>query len=175
MTLRPLLCAALLAAAGAGPALADDHNLNVALFPDASMAGSFSAGWGVTHLMSGAFTDTFSFAPDVGGTLSAALTSYAFMDSADIDFTSVMVDGQAFDMMEDGALDLASIGPVVVNAPIVITVMGIAAPMMAAGNAIAASYSGSVSISAVPEPQTYALMLAGLGALAFAARRRIQR
>jgi len=36
-------------------------------------------------------------------------------------------------------------------------------------------YRISFTAAPVPEPQTYALMLAGLGALAFAARRRIQR
>ncbi len=34
------------------------------------------------------------------------------------------------------------------------------------------SYTASVSIAAVPEPSTYALMIAGLGLLGFAARRR---
>ncbi|WP_283744052.1 FxDxF family PEP-CTERM protein [Sideroxydans sp. CL21] len=36
----------------------------------------------------------------------------------------------------------------------------------------AASYGGSINISAVPEPKTYAMLLAGLGLLAFTARRR---
>ena len=34
------------------------------------------------------------------------------------------------------------------------------------------SYSGNISVSAVPEPQTYAMLLAGLGLLVFMARRR---
>jgi hypothetical protein len=35
-----------------------------------------------------------------------------------------------------------------------------------------ALYSGELSVAAVPEPETYAMFLAGLGALAFVARRR---
>jgi PEP-CTERM motif len=35
--------------------------------------------------------------------------------------------------------------------------------------------SGSLTVSAVPEPETYAMMLAGLGLLGFAARRRKQK
>jgi len=36
----------------------------------------------------------------------------------------------------------------------------------------AAQFSGNVQITPVPEPETYALMLAGLGAIGFVARRR---
>ena len=37
---------------------------------------------------------------------------------------------------------------------------------------ISASYSGTVNVTAVPEPETYALMLGGLAAIGFVARRR---
>ena len=33
-------------------------------------------------------------------------------------------------------------------------------------------YTGAISVTAVPEPETYAMMLAGLAALGFLARRR---
>jgi len=35
-----------------------------------------------------------------------------------------------------------------------------------------ASYAGQISVTSVPEPETYAMMLAGLGALGFMVRRR---
>jgi len=34
------------------------------------------------------------------------------------------------------------------------------------------AYTGEITVTAVPEPETYAMMLAGLGLVAFAARRR---
>jgi spore coat protein U-like protein len=37
------------------------------------------------------------------------------------------------------------------------------------------SYYGEISVTAVPEPETYALMLAGLGLVGFAARRKSMR
>ena len=39
----------------------------------------------------------------------------------------------------------------------------------------AASYSGSITVAAVPEPETYAMLLGGLGVLGFLARRRSKR
>jgi PEP-CTERM motif-containing protein len=37
-----------------------------------------------------------------------------------------------------------------------------------------ATYSGTMAVSAIPEPETYAMMLAGLGLMGFIARRRKQ-
>jgi hypothetical protein len=37
---------------------------------------------------------------------------------------------------------------------------------------LSASYAGNISISPVPEPETYAMLLAGLGLIGFSARRR---
>lgn len=34
------------------------------------------------------------------------------------------------------------------------------------------SYLGGISVAAVPEPETYAMLLAGLGLIGFSARRR---
>jgi hypothetical protein len=33
-------------------------------------------------------------------------------------------------------------------------------------------YNGAISVAAVPEPETYAMLLAGLGVMGFIARRR---
>ena len=39
-------------------------------------------------------------------------------------------------------------------------------------NKSAASYSGNISVSPVPEPETYAMLLVGLGLVGFMTRRR---
>lgn len=53
------------------------------------------------------------------------------------------------------------------QAPFALTITGLAGAR--------ASYDGTLSVSAVPEPETYAMLLAGLGVVTMLARRRTPR
>jgi hypothetical protein len=53
------------------------------------------------------------------------------------------------------------------NSPFTLTLVGNT-------NKSIAQYSGEISVTAVPEPETYAMFIAGLGVLGFMARRRRQ-
>ena len=172
MQIKSLLCAAALATLAAA-AQAEDVAMNVALMPNASIPGSASAGVGVTHLLAGSFTDMLTFTGAMGGMVSGSLVTIGFVDSNDIDFTSVTLNGQAFTLRGADGLDLATLQNVDVSGPLVLTISGIAAPGLSAGTAIAASYAGTMNVSAVPEAQTSAMLLAGMGVLVLLGRRRL--
>lgn len=175
MNLKPLLAAALLGSACAAT-FADDIEMNVAWVPDASNAGAGSAAWGVTHIEAGVFTDTFTFTGLADGFFNSSLVTIGFRDTDNIDFTSVSVNGQMYNLVGNGlGLEVANFTPQQLNAPIVLSVMGIAGPSLADGTALSASYAGTANLAPVPEPETYALMLAGLGVVGMLGRRRFPR
>jgi hypothetical protein len=164
------LAAAALAAMGAAQA----ENLSVPVSLDAGPdAGMFTASFGVTHHVGGAFTDTFTFSPSVGPSfVDGSLVTIGFNWKQNIDFTSADLNGNPLSLSPNGAIEGGGLFPVSASGILVLTVHGIA------GNGrdvpVGASYSGTLNVNPmpVPEPETYALMLGGLGAIAFVARRR---
>jgi hypothetical protein len=170
MNLKPLALALLL---GAATAHAEDIVLSIPLFPNTGTPGAYSAAWGVSHGFAGAFTDTITFDAGVAGHVLAALMTVGANAYDDIDFTAASINGHAFVLSLNGTSEFGSSGTVAVGAPITLVVQGVAAPTLAAGTPIAASYAGALNVSPVPEPGMAAMLFAGLGVLAFVGRRRL--
>ncbi len=165
MNLKRLFVTAALACT-AGAALADPPP--VTLTP--SGGGLFSGAF--TQMVDGLFIDTFTFLPAtfaglVSVTLSSVSGPVSFFTASlnDHDFSFFPeVDGPAFSFS----------ATVTADAPLTLTVFG--AVLAGDGNpGGAGSYHGTInaaSVAAVPEPETYALMLAGIAAVGWGARRR---
>jgi hypothetical protein len=174
MKLKNILCAVALAVVGVG-AHAENITQSVSLTADASWAGAFSGAWGLTHTSAGAFTDTITFTGASSGSVDGSLITIGFMDRTDIDFTAVSINGHAYTLTSAGPVGTAALSPVELTGPLVLTVTGIAAPALTAGASIAASYAGTLNVSPVPEPQSAALLLAGLAGVGTLMRRRAPR
>lgn len=167
MTHHTLALGALLLAACTA-AQADDLTSNVNL---GGSATEQSAAFGVTHIARGTFTDTFNFTPSNGNYMvDASLVTIGFTPAADVSFTSASINGYAMTLTGPGIFEYGFLQPTAIMGPLVLTVLGYVDSPFASGPA-SASYSGTLNISAVPEPAGAALLLAGLGVVGLAARR----
>ena len=122
-----------------------------------------------------AFSTLYNFVAPAGYSIqSADITTTFTTPNQDIDFSSVLLNGAAFALTTDanGRTDRGSI----LNQPLLanntLRVSGLAGT--ATGGADA-SFSGTLSFAAVPEPATWAMMLVGFGAVGFGMRRRQSR
>ncbi|MEY3252281.1 MAG: hypothetical protein RL227_1254 [Pseudomonadota bacterium] len=175
MKLKQLAMAAVIAVGSVSTAYAQDITQSIALVPNATVAGAFSAGWGATHQLAGAFTDTFTLTGATGGLFESVLANIGSMASSNFDFTSVSINGNAFTISDAGPVHLASFALGEVSGPLQLVVSGIAGDGLSQGTGIAASYGAMANVSPVPELETLAMMLAGLGVVGTAGRRRMNK
>ncbi len=142
---------------------------NVTLVQDPVNVHDYTGGFNISH--TSAFTDTFTFSPSFNSSLVSSLVqSIGFTKSTDIDFTSVTLNGHALSLTH-GNVDLAqTVSQLHLYGPLTLIVSGKAAdPKVTTFNA---SYSGTINVTAVPEPETFGMLGAGLAVVGFAARRR---
>lgn len=156
--------------------------------PDVGFSAGLSdpSGTAVNHTLSGTFTDTFSFSYtgdaiiDVWLNTSVSLSKLA---TQQIVFTSATLNGMALSIdpsVTTGGtrFSSASLYETPASGSFTLVVNGYAGLLGSNNQLISASYSGGLNVfptTPVPEPESYALMLAGLGVIGFVARRRRQR
>lgn len=161
MTLTRSLAAAATLALAASAALADDYTLVLAPATPATSTSSFAAA------VNGIFIDNYSFTPaafdgHVAVSFAALTPSVAFFVAE--------LNGQQFSFFPGPTpMNFDIEADVSAGMPLLLTIFG--AALDDTGAFAAGRYSVDV-VASVPEPSTTALLLAGLGVAAWAARRR---
>ena len=121
-----------------------------------------------TSNVDGSFLDTFTFAPaSVAGDVKIDLTP-----TGPVNFFTALLNGQGFSYLpESGKASFDFEGVVAADQPLQLQVFGFAGDASSLA-AMAASYAGTITISAIPEPSNYLLLLAGVAAVFGAKARR---
>ncbi len=177
MTLKHIAVAVALAVSTSAT-LADDQNIILTQTGPGTFTGMFST----TETMSGLVLDTFTFSLPAAfsGLLGSGSLTFASM-SGPVSLVVASLDaanGVSVASPEDADAIAFPSSLTFSNAmaPLTLTVLGFAGDPFADPVALNARYSGSISfnaaVAAVPEPETYGLMLAGLAAIGYASRRR---
>lgn len=165
LAIAAVLAATLLGGASANAAAV--MSVPVISIEDGSISQNFGNNGGIA---AGAFMDTFTFTWPGDGVTSGTISSSFTSRTNDLNFTSVTLNGIAFDLLQGGSgrnefreirLDtLAGLQTLVVRG---------------VSPGVAATYAGTLTFSpnaAVPEPAAWALMIAGFGGAGVMLRRR---
>ncbi|GAA4018404.1 hypothetical protein GCM10022212_12810 [Actimicrobium antarcticum] len=157
--------------------LASANTTNVVLTESALQPGSFTGGFFTSHFTAGEFTDTFNFGFPAGGYVdNMSISSFSFMNFIGLDILSAKLNGTAVssNIFSSGGAVSTQFGTngLPFTGPLSLVVTGMTySPTSTYGGGITLTPSSPIP-SPVPEPETYAMMLAGLGLLGFAARRK---
>ncbi|MCF8708050.1 FxDxF family PEP-CTERM protein [Rhizorhapis sp. SPR117] len=119
--------------------------------------------FGNTVLGAGAFSDTLHFTVPGMGSVGATISSIAVSLLNNVDFTSVTLNGQAFDIINMGMQEYRSITLPVTAGEQTLVISGTSGGR--------GSYSGTLAF-AVPEPASWAMMITGFGLVGGAIRMR---
>ena len=121
-----------------------------------------------TSNVDGSFIDMFTFTPtSVAGDVKIELTP-----TRPVTFFTALLNDQGFSFLpENGKTSFDFEGIVAAGQPLQLQVFGFAGDASSL-SAMAASYTGNISISAIPEPDSYLLLLAGVAVLLSAKVRR---
>lgn len=160
-TLKTIFCAAALAGSAGMSWAAPPDPVQLTPSGPGQLSGEF------VQTVEGQFVDTFSFIPTTfDGLVSVTLSSL----SGPVSFFTATLNDQSFSYFPDHGQDFTFAAMVSSAMPLMLTVYG--AVIDADGQPTGSgSYHGAI-LAAVPEPQTYALLLAGLLGVGMVARRR---
>ena len=126
-----------------------------------TLTGEFTA----SKSVAGAFSDVFTFTLPEGGFTGATVTTIAVTLAGNIDFTSITLNGQEFNLFDFGAQEGGFIT--------LYTRAGEQTLVVNGTTGTNAGYSGVVTFApGVPEPGVWLLMILGFGAIGGAMRYR---
>lgn len=146
--------------------------------PLTGTGGSMSASISSSLTVPGAFQDTYNFT-GISGAFNVNSVLSTLMGSArhDIDFTSITLNGQPFILSAATLLgnpdgrEMATFSDTAFNGSLTLVVNGVFTANVGSTSPVG-TYSGTINVTAVPEPQSYAMFAAGILLLAWFSRRR---
>jgi hypothetical protein len=165
--LASVIAASLMAlSATAAHAASQDQTQDLTL--TGSAATGYTAATSNTHLEAGSFEDTFRFKATSPSLFEFSLVTMGANQDQLVSFSSVWLNGTQLTLTPvpgSAGLTYGNLSTPVYG-DLVLTVKGYVGGTLIAGSPTAASYSSTFNLvpaSAVPEPQSYALFLGGLG------------
>lgn len=161
-----------LAATTAGAA-SQNQSQNLTLV--GSPSTGYTAATSNTHLEAGSFEDSFHFKASSPSLFEFSLVTMGASADQQITFSSVWLNGTQLSLTAVPGSTGVTYGNLStpLSGDLVLTVKGYAGGTLGAGSPVAATYSSTFNLApAVPEPQSYALFIAGLGLMALMLNRR---